>query len=172
MGATPILGVPSLSASLETSPSDRYEALIRVSQAIGAHRDPKDVFCAMARELHRVVQFDGIAVAHYDGESNEILWNICQVCSRQGPVAPPVVPADASITKWVFSRQEPLVIPSLDEEPRFPQVVAFLQEKGFQSLCALPLTTIHRRIGSILVASKHTNAYSPDEVRFLSLVAG
>ena len=172
MGATPILGVPSLSTSLETSPSARYEALIRVSQAIGAHRDPKDVFCAMARELHKVVQFDGIAVAHYDGESNEILWNICQVCSRQGPVAPPDVPADASVTKWVFSRQEPLVIPSLDEETRFPQVVAFLQEKGFQSLCALPLTTIHRRIGSILIASKHTNAYSPDEVRFLSLVAG
>ncbi len=82
------------------------------------------------------------------------------------------MPADASITKWVFSRQEPLVIPSLAEETRFPQVVAFLQEKGFQSLCALPLTTIHRRIGSILVASRHTDAYSPDEVRFLALVAG
>ena len=136
MGATPILGVPSLSASLETSPSERYEALIRVSQAIGAQRDPKDVFCAMARELHRVVRFDGIAVAHYDGESNEILWNICQVCSRQGPVAPPVVPADASITKWVFSRQEPLVVPSLDEEARFPQVVAFLRERAFNR-CAL-----------------------------------
>ncbi len=84
MGATPILGVPSLSVPLETSTFDRYEALIRVSQAIGLHRDPKDVFCAMARELQRVVQFDGIAVAHYDGESNEILWNICQVCSRPG----------------------------------------------------------------------------------------
>ena len=41
----------------------------------------------------------------------------------------------------------------------------------FQSLCALPLTTVHRRIGSIGVASKRENAYSKEEVRFLSLVA-
>ena len=46
--------------------SDRYEALIRVSQAIGAHRDPQDLFRAMATELRRVIQFDGIVVAQYD----------------------------------------------------------------------------------------------------------
>src|SRR6266568_9254091 len=88
--------------------SERYEALVRVSQAIGAHRDPKDLFRAMAKELHRVVQFDGIVVAQYDEASNEIVWNTCEVCSHQGPVSPPAIPADETITKWVFMRQEPL----------------------------------------------------------------
>ena len=151
--------------------SERYEALIRVSQAIGAHRDPKDLFGAMATELHRVVQFDGIVVAQYDEASNEIVWNACEVCSHQGPASPPDIPADETITKWVFLRQEPLVIPSLEQESRFPQMMAFLKQAGFQSLCVLPLTTVHRRIGSIGVASKRENAYSKEEVRFLSLVA-
>ena len=44
-------------------PSERYEALIRVSQAIGAHRDPKDLFRAMVSELHRVRRIGSIAVA-------------------------------------------------------------------------------------------------------------
>jgi hypothetical protein len=48
-------------ASSEYLLSDRYEALIRVSQAIGAHRDPQDLFRAMATELRRVIQFDGMA---------------------------------------------------------------------------------------------------------------
>jgi formate hydrogenlyase transcriptional activator len=152
--------------------SERYEALIRVSQAIGAHRDPKDLFRAMAKELRRVVQFDGIVVAQYDEASNEILWNACEVCGQQGSVVPPSVPADETITKWVYERQEPLVIPSLEQETRFPQMVAFLESKGFQSVCALPLTTVHRRIGSIGVASKSADAYCGEEVRFLSLVAG
>src|SRR5205807_4127939 len=136
-----------------------------------AHRDPKDLFRAMATELHRVVQFDGIVVAQYDEASNEILWNACEVCSQQGPVAPPNIPADETITKWVYERQEPLVIPSLDRETRFPRMIAFLKEKGFQSVCALPLTTVHRRIGSIGIASKRSDAYSSEEVRFLALVA-
>jgi len=150
---------------------ERYQALIRVSQAIGAFRDPKDLFPAMVKELHRVVQFDGIVVAQYDEASNEILWNACEVCSQQGPASPPDIPADETITKWVYKRQEPLVIPSLDREVRFPRMIAFLREKGFQSLCALPLTTVHRPIGSIAVASKRPDAYCADEVRFLSLVA-
>src|ERR1700738_1972724 len=140
--------------------AERYEGLIRVSQAIGAHRDPKDLFRALATEMHRVVQFDGIVVAQYDEASNEILWSACEVCSQQGPIPPPDVPADETITKWVYQRQEPLVIPSLDRETRFPRMIAFLKEKGFQSICVLPLTTVHRRIGSIGVASKRYDAYS------------
>src|SRR5713226_9215121 len=172
MVAAPSIPMTPLSeAPSEYLPSERYEGLIRVSQAIGAHRDPKDLFRAMATELRRVVQFDGIVVAQYDEASNEILWNACEVCNQQGPVSPPDIPADETITKWVYLRQEPLVIPSLDRETRFPSMIAFLKEKGFQSVCALPLTTVHRRIGSIGVASKRADAYCEEEVRFLSLVA-
>ena len=125
----------------------------------------------MATELRRVIQFDGIVVAQYDEASNEILWNACEICRHQGPITPPDIPADETITKWVCERQEPLVIPSLADEARFPRMNAFLREQGFQSLCALPLTTVHRRIGSIAVASKHPDSYCAEEVRFLSLVA-
>src|SRR5271170_6564886 len=94
-----------LAAPSEYLLSERYEALIRVSRAIGAYRDPKDLFRTMAKELRRVVQFDGIVVAQYDEASNEILWNACEVCNQQGPIAPPDSPADETITKWVFTRQ-------------------------------------------------------------------
>ncbi len=172
MVATPSIYKPSISGPPSGFLlSERYEALIRVSQAIGAHREPKELFRAMATELRSVVQFDGIVVAQYDEASNEILWSACEVCSHQGPVSPPDIPADETITKWVYERQEPLVIPSLNQETRFPRMIAFLTEKGFQSLCALPLTTVHRRIGSIAVASKSADSYSEEEVRFLSLVA-
>jgi len=172
MVATPTIRMTSPSGSpSEYLLSERYEALIRVSQAIGAHRDPKDLFRALATEMHRVVQFDGIVVAQYDEASDEVLWNACEVCSQQGPASPPDIPADETITKWVYQRQEPLVIPSLERENRFPRMIAFLQEKGFQSVCALPLTTVHRRIGTIAVASKRADAYCEEEVRFLSLVA-
>src|SRR5208283_539463 len=158
-------------ASSAYSLSDRYEALIRVSQAIGAHRDPQDLFRAMTTELRRVIQFDGIVVAQYDEASHEIVWHTCQLCDHEGPVSPPCTPAEETITKWVYDRQEPVVIPFLQEETRFAGALSFLRERGFQSVCVLPLTTVHRRIGSVGVASKRADAYSDEEVRFLTLVA-
>src|SRR6201999_342938 len=56
-------------------------------------------------------------------------------------------------------------------EPPFPGTVELFRERTFQSICVRPLTTVHRRIGSIAVASYRADAYCADEVRFLSLVA-
>ena len=44
-------------------------------------------------------------------------------------------------------------------------------QAGLQSVCAFPLSTAHRRLGSLVIASVHRDAYSPEEVRFCSLVA-
>src|SRR5258708_29276936 len=48
----------------------RYETLVRVSQAIGAHGDPKELFGVLVNELHRVVQFDFIGVSLRDKNSD------------------------------------------------------------------------------------------------------
>src|ERR1051326_8506281 len=46
-----------------------------------------------------------------------------------------------------------------------------MRQVGLHSFCAFPLTTAHRRIGSLLIASLHRDAYSAEEVRFCRLVA-
>jgi hypothetical protein len=38
------------------SAATRYELLVGVSNTIGAHRDPQDLFSALVKELHRVVR--------------------------------------------------------------------------------------------------------------------
>jgi formate hydrogenlyase transcriptional activator len=63
-----------------------------------------------------------------------------------------------------------LVIPAVNEETRFPASIKFLRD-GIRSICALPLTTVHRRLGALGLGSQQADAYSSEEVRFLSLVA-
>ena len=53
----------------------------------------------------------------------------------------------------------------------FPLPSDHAREAGLQSVCAFPLTTAHRRLGSLVIASVHRDAYSDEEVRFCSLVA-
>ena len=40
------------------------------------------------------------------------------------------------------------VIPRVEEETRFPHTIPCLIELGLRSVCALPLSTVHRRLGS------------------------
>ena len=149
----------------------RYEALIRLAQAISAHRDPEELFCLLATELRQVVKFDAIGVAQYDEAAKKVYWHLAERCSQPGFVFPPDVPPEETMTCWVYQHQEPLLIPSVDEETRFPRMMDLLRKHRIQSVCALPLTTVHRRLGTLVIGSEHRDAYPDEEVRFLSLVA-
>jgi PAS domain S-box-containing protein len=46
-----------------------------------------------------------------------------------------------------------------------------LKNRGVRSVCALPLTTVHRCLGGLALGSLEADAYTGEEVSFLSLVA-
>jgi len=156
---------------LEQSVAARYEALIRVSQAVSALREPKQLFGVLVNELRRVIEFDGIGVAQYDETNNSVQWHVSIHCDEPSLRPPKNCAGKESMTCWVFENQRPLVIPFVDRETRFSETIEALKKHRMQSVCMLPLTTVHRRIGSIFLASERPDAYSEDEVRFLGMVA-
>src|SRR3981081_4487279 len=87
------------------------------------------------------------------------------------PLQVPQLAPEETFTWWVYQHQAPLIIPSLERETRFPAVAEMLKNRGVRSVCVLPLTTVHRRLGGLAVGSTEVNAYSSEEVSFLSLVA-
>src|SRR5258706_2628627 len=132
----------ALQTRAESKIEDRYEALCRVSEAISAHRSPKKLFDALANELRGVVQFDGLAVAKYHEAENTIFWHVSHRCSDSDCPPPPECSSEQTVPCWVYQHQQPLVIPFLEEETRFPTMMGELRNCGIQSLCALPLTTV------------------------------
>ena len=166
----------SETAQLRLAPSEqsvvaRYEALIRVSQAVSAYREPRRLFEVLVDELRQVIEFDGIGIAQYDESNDSIEWHVSIDCDEPNPSLKDKCVQKETMTCWVFQNQQPLVIPFVDQETRFPDTIEFLKRHKMQSVCMLPLTTVHRRIGSMFITSEHPNAYSDDEVRFLGLVA-
>src|SRR5580704_11282160 len=155
----------------EQSVAARYEALIRVSQAVSAYREPRKLFDVLVDELRRVIDFDGIGIAQYDETKDTIEWHVSIHCDEPNPTLKDKCAQKETMTCWVFQNQRPLVIPFVDRETRFPDTMESLKKHDMQSVCMLPLTTVHRRIGSLFIASGQPDAYSDDEVRFLCLVA-
>jgi PAS domain S-box-containing protein len=156
---------------LEQSLPARLEALFRVSQAIGVHRNPKELFRVLARELHQVVAFDFVAIFLYDADKNKVRTALLETVEGPDFNIPDDFPAEETITWWIYNHQQPVVISSRDSEVRFPHMMKLYAQSDLQSACILPLTTAYRRLGSLGFGARRTNTYSPDEVRYLSLVA-
>ncbi|HTU47620.1 MAG TPA: sigma 54-interacting transcriptional regulator [Bryobacteraceae bacterium] len=146
----------------------RYESLIRLADSIRAQRDPNGLFGILVHELSSVVPFD--AVAQFDESANKLHWFFREGL-KHPTVSPSDVPKEQSVAWWVYERQRALIIPDVRQESRFALLSQCLLESGLNSLCAVPLSTAHRRLGSLVIASQMRDAYSEEDVRFLSLVA-
>lgn len=152
----------------EQSIAARYETLIRISNSIRARQEPQHLFELLAHELSHVIQFD--AIAQFDDSANKLRWHLGPACRPQEH-CPSEVDDTENLPRFVYHTQETLVLDLLDGDTRFPQLAQKMREAGLKSLCAFPLTTAHRRLGSLVVGSAHPHAYSPEQVRFCRLVA-
>jgi formate hydrogenlyase transcriptional activator len=146
----------------------QFESLIRLAEAIRSCPDQKDLFRLLADELREVIPFD--AICQVDHAGNKINWHFSEVCdSKLSGISD--IPREETVGWWVDQTQQALVLRVDDEETRFRTTIEALHKLGLRSLCAVPLSTAHSQLGSLVFGSQFADAYSPEEVRFLSLVA-
>src|SRR5712664_2197798 len=152
-----------------TAATERYEALFRVSRTLISIRSSEELFRLLARELRAVVTFYVMGVGIYDENAHQI--NLTSYGEPGVPLQVPQFTPEETFTWWVYHHQQPLIIPALDSETRFPAVAEMLKNRGVRSVCVLPLTTVHRRLGGLAFGSIEADAYTEEEVNFLSFVA-
>src|SRR6267142_4883740 len=153
------------------SAATRFESLVRVSNAIGMHRDPKELFSVLVRELHRVVPFDYICVTVRDEKSNTFHRHSIEAKSEAVIPPDPELAMEESDAWWVYQNQEPLVTSHETHDARFSKLQEVLKKYGVHCLCTLPLTTAHSKVGTLTFGSKAPDIYTAEEVQFLSVVA-
>ncbi len=151
-------------------PGAGYQALRRVSRAIAAHHDVKDLFRSLADELRPVVNFVFLRVFLYDEARHLMRLHVSEAPGRPAESLTEF-PPEGTAVGWVFEKQESLAISDVQRENRFPKLPGILKEYGIRSYCAFPLTTAHGHLGTFAVGSEQPEAYSEEDCRFLSLVA-
>jgi formate hydrogenlyase transcriptional activator len=173
MSAAPGRGIVDNDSEAVTAPTlaVRYETLARVSRAIGAHRDLKELFGILMDELHGVVQFDFVGMSLRDQESDTFRNYFIDMASRSAMVPEEELTPEETLASWVYKHQEPLLRSTDEMEPRYGRLQALLKRLHVRSICTLPLTTAHRKLGVMSFGSKQADTYSPNEIRFVSQVA-
>ncbi len=148
----------------------RYCILLEVSEAIAAHRDLHDLFRDLAQRLPQVVQVNFVALSLYDAERQLMKLHTLQANVPADIVGGHEEPVEKTPAGLVWQTQQPLLLPDIAEEDRWPTVTGRMQEDGIRSLCVVPLTTALRRLGTMGFASLEKNAYDDADVEFLRQV--
>src|SRR5260370_7605268 len=140
----------------EKALTERYEALLRVSQTLISIRSSEELFSLLARELRAVVNFYFLGVGIYDEEAHEV--RVKSFGESGAPLQASNLAPEETLTWWVYQHQQPLINPSLDAQPPFPPFAELLRNVGILSSSALPLTTVTPRLSPLPLASIEPHA--------------
>jgi formate hydrogenlyase transcriptional activator len=152
-------------------PVEQCLTLNEVSRIIASRRNLSELFHDLAERLHGLLDFSYLGVMLYDPVQHVMRLHNLEGSPR-GPLRPGAEFAVEDIPSgWVWQHQQPLVISDLGREIRFPRATQALREYGLGSFCSLPLSTAHRRLGTLSIGRPERGGYSPPEVAFAQMVA-
>ena len=161
----------TLSVTISEEYTQRYEALLRATNAIGTCSDCDAAGDVLVQALREVVPFDYLQLIAFENDTRTVGWHLLYAngARQRLPLADVVV--ESTPVEWVHESQQALVTPDWNEETRFAKHGESLNNLGIASTCVLPLARGQRRLGVLSIGRSRSDAYPEDEVRFLSLVA-
>jgi len=150
----------------------RYEAVLRLSEALSQCREPEDLTAILAEELREFLTFLQFYIVLYTENSDEVEWAVVE---REKKIAFTYagVPIQERPSWHAYKTQEPFHIREWDTDERVPAnlkkgVAALGLEVG--PLVFVPLTTPDRRLGALGMSGPLGTVYTSEDVSFLQLI--
>lgn len=161
------MGHVSLGSSMNNSVhlAPRYEALFRISDCHRVHRNIEGLFRVLPLQLQPVLDFNYMSAFLNSKSADEASWYVPDDDNRSAVTVARDVPSEQAHGSWAFEHQQPAIIRKVDHEGRFTGSRQSLTEQGFQSGCAVPITTEHRRLGAMFLGRERPCPCSDEERR-------
>ena len=126
------------------------------------------IFEGFAQELKKVVSIDWASIALVDGD--ELYFMALSSTIGSAWQEEERIPLKGTATEWTCQEKISFYEPDLKRHKQFWTGEYHLQQ-GCRSIVYLPLIIIDRSIGSLMLASRKTNAYSRSQIKLLEKVA-
>jgi formate hydrogenlyase transcriptional activator len=145
----------------------RYEAIVLISEAIAACREPKELATTLADEIGKLLNFDHLYFVALKENSQEVEY----LAWGKGPLAFPDLPIENLLPLWDAVRSsDPQDTANWDTEERYPHFKPWAKKMGLGSGVRIPLTTPQRHLGVISLIRDIVDPFSDEELCFLRLI--
>jgi diguanylate cyclase (GGDEF)-like protein len=142
----------------------------RLTGVMTSSLDIQEVYEAFVTGLREVVDVDFATVALIEG--NEIYFSALSTSNKVGTIwqIGQRLPLKETATEWVVTHNKSLVEHDLSHDRMFQTGDEYLKQ-GIRSIIYLPLITKGTGIGSLIIGSRRSNAYTQEQVRLLERLA-
>jgi formate hydrogenlyase transcriptional activator len=154
---------PIIAAQSDTR---RYEAIVRISEAIAACGEPEQLAATLADEIGKFLNFDHLYLTVLKENSKEIeylLWG-------KSPITSPDLPMEDLPTWAAINSRDPQHTPDWETEERFPRFKEYAKKIKLGSSIRVPLITPHRRLGVFGIIRDLVNPFTDEEIDLLRLI--
>ena len=150
----------------------RYEAVLRISEALSACRETEDLTRILSEQLREFLDFFQFYIVCYKENSTEVEWAV--VGSEKNLISAYAdVPVEDRPSWRAYATQEPFHIADWNADERVPaRLKQGIADQGLHigPLVFVPLTTPHRRLGALGMSGRPGTVYIPEDISFLSLI--
>ncbi len=148
-------------------PSATYETLIKITGAVSATRDPKEVLLLTVESIKTAMDVKGCTLFLIDYKTNELKiassYGLSENYLNKGPIS-----SLKSITESL--EEGPVAIYDVSDDPRL-QYPEEAKKEGIASILSVPISVHDRVMGALRVYTSEPWEFTLEDVNFVQAVA-
>ena len=155
-------------ADLLKADRDRLRLLLDVNNLLVSELDFASLVKGVSDALKRVIEHQQLSLVLMDRDSNELRLEMLFDDTEGISYPRTVLPAGRWPASVTFERGVPSVFREADLDALQSDATASFRQRGLKTVCCVPLTTRHGKLGTLNISSRDAGAYGPSDVDLLA----
>jgi len=143
--------------------------LLQIADLVVRGRPVPEVLAELAPLVQQVTDCDFVSFSLHDAQQHCMLTHYWKRNQERGELD--AFPVDECVAGWVWTNQQPILIPNLELEQRFPACEAMLRKHNVRSYFTLPMSTARRHYGALGLGKCIPDVLDAAEMESLARVA-
>ncbi len=151
---------------------DRLQVLLEINNLLIISRELPELFRGIVNTLERVIHHDYTSLALLDSQTGLLRIHSLDFPGKQNIFKPEtVVPRDTSPAGHAIATSQPLIARGSELDRFDTDVIRILRAEGLQAVCCIPLIHHAHTFGTLNLASRRLDSFTPEDVELLQPVA-
>src|SRR5882724_10420348 len=151
---------------------DRLQVLLEINNLLITSRELPELFRGIVNTLERVIHHDYTSLALLDSQTGLLRIHSLDFPGKQNIFKPEtVVPRDASPAGRAIAAGQPVIARGAELDRFDTEVIRVLRAEGLQAVCCIPLIHHAHTFGTLNLASRRLDSFTPEDVELLQPVA-
>jgi formate hydrogenlyase transcriptional activator len=151
---------------------DRLRVLLEVNNVLVTSLETNELFRGIVSTLQRVIHHDYTSLALLDPANGLLKIHALDFPGRQSLIkAELTIPRESSPAGRAIIENRTLIARGAEMDQYSSEIVRLLRSEGMQIICCIPLTNRGRTFGSLNLASRRNDGFTPADIELVEQVA-